>query len=50
MDALPNVMNNLFRYHPRVWISFVAGTAIFFVLPDWSLITRILVCWNCGVG
>jgi len=49
MDASPKVMNNLFRYHPRVWISFVAGTAIFFVLPHWSLITRILVCWNCGV-
>ena len=42
-------MNKLFRYHPRLWISFVAGTAIFFLLPHWSIITRILVCWNCGV-
>ncbi|HLZ99535.1 MAG TPA: DUF1345 domain-containing protein [Steroidobacteraceae bacterium] len=43
-------MNKLFRYHPRVWISFAVGTAIFFVLPpDWSVISRILVCWNCGV-
>jgi uncharacterized membrane protein len=49
MDARPNVMNKLFRYHPRVWISFAFGTAIFFLLPHWSMITRILVCWNCGV-
>jgi len=42
-------MNKLFRYHPRVWIAFLAGTAIFFLLPHWSIITRILVCWNCGV-
>ncbi|MDB6086442.1 MAG: hypothetical protein JWN43_4323 [Gammaproteobacteria bacterium] len=43
-------MNKLFRYHPRVWISFIAGTAIFFFLPPhWSIISRILVCWNCGV-
>src|SRR5260370_39540435 len=43
-------MNKLFRYHPRVWISFAAGTAIFFLLPPhWSVISRILVCWNCGV-
>src|SRR6202158_1624074 len=42
-------MNTLFRYHPRVWLSFAAGTAIFFLLPHWSIVTRILVCWNCGV-
>ena len=43
-------MNKLFRYHPRVWISFVAGTTTFFLLPaHWSMIGRILVCWNCGV-
>src|ERR1700692_2068859 len=45
-----DVMNKLFRYHPRVWISAVAGTAIFFFLPPhWSTVSRILVCWNCGV-
>src|SRR5258708_40138517 len=49
MGAPPNVMNKLFRYHPRVWISFAAGAAIFFLLPHWSIIRRILVCWNCGV-
>lgn len=44
-------MNKLIRYHPRVWISFAAGMAIFFILPPhWSIISRILVCWNCGVA
>ena len=44
-------MNKLFRYHPRVWISLAAGTVVFFVLPPhWSLVSRILVCWNCGVS
>jgi uncharacterized membrane protein len=44
-------MNKLFRYHPRVWISVVAGTAIFYLLPaHLSIVSRILVCWNCGVA
>jgi uncharacterized membrane protein len=43
-------MNKIFRYHPRVWISFAVGTATFFLLPQhWSIVSRILVCWNCGV-
>jgi uncharacterized membrane protein len=43
-------MNKLFRYHPRVWISVIAGLGVFFFLPShWSIISRILVCWNCGV-
>jgi uncharacterized membrane protein len=43
-------MSNLFRYHPRVWIAVGAGIAVFFFLPPhWSLISRILVCWNGGV-
>jgi uncharacterized membrane protein len=43
-------MNKLFRYHPRVWISLIAGWVVFFILPShWSLISRILVSWNSGV-
>jgi uncharacterized membrane protein len=43
-------MNNLIRYHPRVWIAVIAGSAVFFCLPaQWSFISRLLVCWNCGV-
>ncbi len=43
-------MHNLFRYHPRVSISAIVGTAVFFFLPPhWSLVSRILLCWNCGV-
>jgi uncharacterized membrane protein len=43
-------MQNLFRYHPRFWIAVIAGSALFVVLPPhWSLISRILVCWNVGV-
>jgi len=42
-------MRNLIRYHPRVWISVAAGTATFFCLPlQWSLISRVLICWNGG--
>jgi uncharacterized membrane protein len=42
-------MRNLFLEHPRLWISFIAGLALFFVLPhDWSVLSRVLVCWNGG--
>ena len=28
-----------------------AGILIFFLLPpDWSMLNRVLVCWNCGVA
>src|SRR5258708_14711031 len=44
-------MKDLFLLHPRIWISLIFGTALFFFLPhDWSTLTRILVCWNAGVG
>jgi uncharacterized membrane protein len=44
-------MNKLVRYHPRFWIAVIAGAAIFFVLPPhWSVLSRVLVCWNCGVA
>lgn len=43
-------MDNLIRYHPRFWIAVAAGVICFFFLPpQWALISRILVCWNCGV-
>jgi uncharacterized membrane protein len=43
-------MNKLLRNHPRIWIGAGLGTAVFFFLPPhWSLISRILVCWDCGV-
>jgi uncharacterized membrane protein len=43
-------MKNLFFGHPRLWISCIAGTVVFFVLPrDWSTLSRVLVCWNSGV-
>lgn len=44
-------MNKLVRDHPRFWIALGLGTAVFFVLPpQWSLITRCLLCWDCGVA
>lgn len=44
-------MKNLFRDHPRLWISVAAGCAVFFFLPQhWSTLSRVLVCWNCGVA
>ena len=43
-------MHPLVRYHPRIWIAALIGVVIFFFLPaHWSLISRILVSWNCGV-
>jgi len=43
-------MTKLLRYHPRFWISVIAGVAIGFLLPGhWSVLSRVLVGWNCGV-
>jgi uncharacterized membrane protein len=43
-------MNKLLLYHPRIWISALAGTAVFFLTPGhWSTISRLLVGWNFGV-
>src|ERR1700691_4790539 len=43
-------MKDLFLGHPRLWIAFIAGVALFFFLPrDWSTLSRVLVCWNGGV-
>jgi uncharacterized membrane protein len=44
-------MKKLVSDHPRLWIATGVGAAIFLVLPpDWSLITRFLVCWDSGVA
>jgi uncharacterized membrane protein len=44
-------MNKLMRNHPRLWISLAVGCVIFFLLPErWSSVSRVLVCWNCGVS
>jgi uncharacterized membrane protein len=43
-------MKDLFLKHPRLWMGVVAGAAIYFFLPHgWSLLSRVLICWNCGV-
>jgi uncharacterized membrane protein len=43
-------MKKLFLEHPRLWIGFLAGIAVFFFLPhDWSMLNRVLVSWNGGV-
>jgi len=43
-------MNDLLRYHPRLWISVAAGSLAFFCLPhEWSILSRVLVSWNGGV-
>jgi uncharacterized membrane protein len=44
-------MKNLFVLHPRLWFSTSAGLIVFFFLPhEWSVLTRVLVCWNCAAG
>ena len=43
-------MHKLFSYHPRLWISMLAGIAIFFLMPARaSGVGRILAAYNCGV-
>jgi uncharacterized membrane protein len=43
-------MPKLVLDHVRLFIAVIAGGAIFFVLPhEWSPVSRILTCWNCGV-
>ena len=37
-------------YHPRFWISVAAGITVYCCLPgQWSVLSRVLVGWNCGV-
>jgi uncharacterized membrane protein len=44
------VIKNLLLFHPRLWISCVVGCILFFFLPgDWSVLSRVLACWNTGV-
>jgi uncharacterized membrane protein len=43
-------LKKLFLNHPRLWISILLGTALYFFLPQpWSILSRVLVCWNFGV-
>lgn len=43
-------MRNLFLGHPRLWCSFGIAVILYFFLPhDWSVLSRVLVCWNTGV-
>jgi uncharacterized membrane protein len=47
---MPYPMNKLLLYHPRIWISAAAGTAVFFLFPIQApTLSRVLVAWNCGV-
>jgi uncharacterized membrane protein len=44
-------VNKLVFFHPRLWISVGVGCVIYFLVPQqWSILTRVLVCWNCGVS
>jgi uncharacterized membrane protein len=44
-------MRKLFVLHPRLWFSTTVAVALYFFLPhEWSVMTRVLVCWNCGAG
>jgi uncharacterized membrane protein len=43
-------MRKLLFEHPRLWISVLTGISAFFLLPgQWTILTRVLVCWNVGV-
>jgi uncharacterized membrane protein len=50
-DGVPRLMNKLVLNHPRLWISVATGGVVYFLLPaHWSILSRVLVCWNCGVS
>jgi uncharacterized membrane protein len=37
--------------HLRLWIAVIAAIAIYFLLPQgWSVVTRVLTCWNFGIA
>ena len=43
-------MQGLLRNHLRFWIGVALGIGVFLSLPgSWSLVTRVLVAWDCGV-
>jgi uncharacterized membrane protein len=43
-------MPKLILDHVRLFIAVIVGGAIFFVLPhQWSVLSRLLTCWNVGV-
>jgi uncharacterized membrane protein len=43
-------VKNLFLNHPRLWFSTITAGALFIFLPQhWSILSRVLVCWNLGV-
>ena len=43
-------MKKMFVNHPRLFLSAAAGAILFFCLPPaWSILNRVLVCWNFGV-
>jgi uncharacterized membrane protein len=43
-------MIKMVRNHPRFWIAMGLGIVVFlFLPPQWTLITRVLVAWDCGV-
>jgi uncharacterized membrane protein len=44
-------VKKLFVNHPRLWLSTAVATVLFFFMPRaWSVSSRVLVCWNCGVA
>ena len=44
-------MYKLLFNHPRLWISIALGLLAYWLLPgSWSVMSRILVGWNCGVS
>jgi uncharacterized membrane protein len=43
-------MKKMLVNHPRLFISAAAAAILFFWLPQpWSILSRVLVCWNFGV-
>ena len=44
-------MNKMVRNHPRFWIALGLGIVVFlFLPPQWTLISRVLVAWDCGAA
>jgi uncharacterized membrane protein len=44
-------MKSIIVNHARLWSSAAAATVLYFCLPQaWSVLTRVLLCWDFGVA
>lgn len=43
------IVRHFFQIHPRLIIAMIVGLLVYMVVPERSLVTRLLIGWNAGV-